>query len=69
MFEIKPYSRKELSNMYFPNSQSPESAYLNLNRLLEASPEGVAVKKSILRRRLLTKNQVAAIVEVLGEPF
>ena len=68
MFELKPYSRKELACMYFPNSHSAESACLNLNRLLESSPKGAAVKASMLRRRLLTKSQVAAIIDVLGEP-
>ncbi len=68
MFELKPYSRKELVSLYFPDSHSPKSACLSFRRLLDLSPQGTAVRIAILHRRHLTKAEVARIVDVLGEP-
>ncbi len=68
MFELKPYSRKELISLYFPESHNAKSASLSFRRLLDLSPQGTAIRISLLRRRHLTKAEVARIIDVLGEP-
>ena len=42
MFEIKPYTRKELAYIYFPNSFTPKTACQSFRRLLEKCPKGIA---------------------------
>ena len=68
MFTIKAYSRKELSLLYFPDS-SPIAAYTSLRRWLnehkDTSPE---LLLQIKGRRVLRKDHVAKIVELIGEP-
>lgn len=68
MFELKSYTRKELSLLYFPDS-SPRGAYLSLRRwLLEYRDSHPEVLKQIQGRIILRKCDVKLIVDLLGEP-
>ncbi|MBS1773905.1 MAG: DUF4248 domain-containing protein [Bacteroidetes bacterium] len=68
MFELKPYSRKELAFLYFPHCQTAKSACLSFRRLLDMSPKGTALKQSLHYRKHLTKAEVSAVIDILGEP-
>ncbi|MBN8670763.1 MAG: DUF4248 domain-containing protein [Chitinophagales bacterium] len=68
MFEIKPYTRKELAYIYFPNSFTPKSACLSFRRLLEKCPKGIELKKTIQYKKHLSTPDVEAIVEIVGRP-
>ncbi|MBN8670028.1 MAG: DUF4248 domain-containing protein [Chitinophagales bacterium] len=66
-FELKSYSRKELAQMYFPDS-SADNAAQNFRRWLNLHTNHQQFLKSIHRRRYLLKSEVSMIVELLGEP-
>ena len=67
MFELKSYSRKELAMLYFPGSK-PKAAYFNLRRWLLEQRDGDALLKSVHQKRILNKDAVKSIVDLLGEP-
>lgn len=67
MFEIKPYTRKELALLYFPN-QSNQCASRYLKQLILGREGTEKLIEQIGLRRILTKQEVAKIVELLGEP-
>jgi prolyl-tRNA synthetase len=64
--KIRPYGRIELAKLYFPQL-TPKSAWRKLKGWMDFNPE----LRQILResnQRTFTSNQVAKIVEMLGEP-
>jgi hypothetical protein len=64
--KIRPYGRIELAERYFPRL-TPKSAWRKLKGWMDFNPE----LRQILREsnlRTFTSNQVAKIVEMLGEP-
>lgn len=68
MFELKSYSRKELSILYFPNS-SARGAYLALRKWLEEKKDkNPELLKDIHCKKILPKPLVKQIVDLLGEP-
>ncbi len=66
-FELKSYSRKELAQMYFPDS-SADNAAQNFRRWLKLHTSHKQFLESIHRKRYLLKSDVSMIVELLGEP-
>lgn len=67
MFEMKSYSRKELAMLYFPEV-SAATAYVNFKRWLMAEKKGEALFEALRKRKILSKLNVKAIVDILGEP-
>jgi hypothetical protein len=67
MFELKSYSRKELAMLYFP-ANKPVAAYYNLKRWVQRQPEGKKLWESQYHNKILSKDAVKAIVDLLGEP-
>ena len=68
MFEIKPYTRKELAYIYFPNSFTPKTACQSFRRLLEKCPKGIALKNTLHYRKNLNMAEVETIVAIIGTP-
>ncbi len=68
MFVIKPYTRKELAYIYFPNSFTPKTATQSLRRMLEKCPRGVEVKKILQHKKNLSRADVETIVKIIGTP-
>ncbi len=66
-FELKSYARKELAQMYFPDS-SADNAAQNFRRWLKLHTHRQQFLNSIHRKRYLLKSEVRMIVELLGEP-
>ncbi len=70
-FRIRPYSKRELAELYFPETGNARSAVANLRNLLHRNPElirelGEASYKS--RDKMFTPKQVSILVRYLGEP-
>lgn len=66
-FELRSYSRKELAQLYFPDS-SPKSATQNLRRWLNIHKSHQFFLEGISRKRLFRRAEVEMIVELIGEP-
>lgn len=66
-FELRSYSRKELAQLYFPDS-SPKSATQNLRRWLNIHTSHQVFLEGISRKRLFRRAEVEMIVELIGEP-
>lgn len=66
-FELRSYSRKELAQLYFPDS-SPKSATQNLRRWLNIHTSHQLFLEGISRKRLFRRAEVEMIVELIGEP-
>ncbi len=70
-FEIRPYTKKELALLYFPDSL-PRTAVNHLMAWIRMNPPLIqALHLNHYRPscKTLTKPQVKTIVEYLGEPF
>ena len=59
-FRIRPYSKRELAKLYFPDTINEESAIANLRNLKEAYYK--------THNRTFTPRQIGIIVQYLGEP-
>lgn len=68
MFHIKSYSRKELAQLYFPDSPTAKTACLNLRRWMQSKPETAILQKELANKKLFTRSQVQRIIDLLGEP-
>lgn len=66
-FELRSYARKELAQLYFPDS-SPKSATQNLRRWLNIHTSHQVFLDSISRKQLFRRAEVEMIVELIGEP-
>lgn len=70
-FRIRPYSKRELAKLYFPETANAESAVANLRNLMNRNPE---LKDELTEVRykahdkVFTPKQVSIIVRYLGEP-
>lgn len=70
-FRIRPYSKRELAMLYFPMTKRPSAAVANLRNLMMGCKELMDELKACRYSshcRLLTRRQVAVIVDYLGEP-
>jgi hypothetical protein len=70
-FKIRPYTKRFLARMYFPDTPSDESAVANLRNLMARNPRLMAELDEALYRprdKVFTPRQVAIIVRYLGEP-
>jgi hypothetical protein len=70
-FKIRPYTKRDLARMYFPDTASDESAVTNLRNLMLRNPHLLAELDEALYRsrdKVFTPRQVAILVRYLGEP-
>ena len=70
-FRIRPYLKRELAELYFPDTVSTRSAVANLRNLINRNPEliqelGEARYKPY--SKIFTPKQVSILVRYLGEP-
>ena len=61
-FRIRPYSKRELAKLYFPDTNNEESAIPNLRNLMKHNPDLITELKKF------TPKQTGIIVQYLGEP-
>jgi hypothetical protein len=64
--KMRAYGRIELAQLYFPHL-TPRSAWRKLKGWIMVNPELRTMLEG-LKFRTFTSNQVAKIVEMLGEP-
>lgn len=70
-FRIRPYSKRELAKLYFPETANAESAVANLRNLMNRNPElkdELAEVRYKAHDKVFTPKQVSIIVRYLGEP-
>lgn len=70
-FRIRPYSKRELAGLYFPDTRNGDSAVANLRNLMKRIPELVSELEAACykpRDKVFTPRQVGIIVRYLGEP-
>ena len=68
---IRPYSKRELAMMYFPETENEETAVKNFRRLLLSHRKLLADLYDICyvtRSKRFTSRQVELIFHYLGEP-
>lgn len=71
IFRIRPYSKKELAKLYFPETAHAASAVANLRNLMKRNPDLLDELEGARYRthdKVFTPRQVAIIVRYLGEP-
>lgn len=70
-FRIRPYSKRELARLYFPSTESGESAVANLRLWILRNGEVLARLREAgyhSRCKIFTPRQVRILVETFGEP-
>lgn len=70
-FRIRPYSKRELAKLYFPNTVNEASAIANLRNLMKHNPDLLAELKEAYYKphnKTFTPKQTGIIVQYLGEP-
>lgn len=70
-FRIRPYTKRELAKLYFPDTPQGDSAVANLRNLMKRNPELLAELEEAHykpRVRVFTPREVGIIVRYLGEP-
>ena len=70
-FGIRPYSKRELARLYFPDTVNEESAIANLRNLMKHNPHLIAELKGAYYKtynKTFTPRQIGIIVQYLGEP-
>ncbi|WP_455626528.1 DUF4248 domain-containing protein [Parabacteroides sp.] len=70
-FKIRPYSKRELAKLYFPDTVNEESATANLRNLMKYNPDLLTELKGAnykTHNKIFTPKQVGIIVHYLGEP-
>ena len=70
-FRVRPYSKRELAKMYFPDTAQAETAVANLRNLMRRNNDmmcELAAAGCTPRAKVFTPRQVAIIVRYLGEP-
>lgn len=71
VFRIRPYSKRELAKLYFPDTSNADTAVANLRNLMRHNPDLLAELEAThyrLHDKVLTPRQVGIIVHYLGEP-
>ena len=71
IFRIRPYSKRELAMLYFPDTMMAESAVANLRNLMKRNPELLRELEEAHykpRDKVFTPRQVGILVRYLGEP-
>ena len=48
-FRIRPYSKRELARLYFPDTVNEESAIANLRNLMKHNPHLIAELKAVIK--------------------
>ena len=70
-FRIRPYSKRELARLYFPDTVNDESAVANLRNLIRrVIGLGEELKEAGYKPydKIFTPKQVGILVRYLGEP-
>ena len=70
-FRIRPYSKRELARLYFPETVHADSAVANLHNQIRRIPALVrelAEANYRTRDKVFTPKQVSILVRYLGEP-
>lgn len=70
-FRIRPYSKRELAKLYFPDTANAETAVANLRNLMKRNAElldGLKAANYKPRDKVFTPRQVGILVHYLGEP-
>lgn len=70
-FRIRPYSKRELAKLYFPDTVNEETAVANLRNLMLRNRELLDELQQAhyrTRDKVFTPRQVSIIVSYLGEP-
>jgi hypothetical protein len=70
-FRIRPYSKRELARLYFPDTANDESAVANLRNLIRrVNGLGEELKEAGYKPydKIFTPKQVGILVHYLGEP-
>ena len=70
-FHVRPYSKRELAIMYFPDTVNEESAVANFRRMMARNQELFAeLKKACYSPscKRFTPRQVRILFRYLGEP-
>ncbi|MBV4245749.1 DUF4248 domain-containing protein [Parabacteroides johnsonii] len=70
-FRIRPYSKRELASLYFPETPTIDSAVSNLRLWIKRNGEvSEKLRETDYRRhsKIFTPRQVRILVEIFGEP-
>lgn len=70
-FKIRPYTKRELAKLYFPDTVNEETAVANLRNLMRRNPELLDELEEAhyrTRDKVFTPRQVGILVRFLGEP-
>ncbi|WP_287621516.1 DUF4248 domain-containing protein [Parabacteroides sp.] len=70
-FRIRPYSKRELARLYFPNTPSDDSAVANFRLWIRRNNEVMEKLQAAGYRshsKIFTPKQVRILVETFGEP-
>lgn len=70
-FRIRPYSKRELARLYFPDTVNDESAVANLRNLIRrVNGLGEELKEAGYKPydKIFTPKHVGILVRYLGEP-
>ena len=70
-FRIRPYFKRELAVLYFPDTVNARSAVANLRNLINRNPELVQELSKVRYKpysKIFTPKQVSILVRYLGEP-
>lgn len=70
-FRIRPYSKRELAKLYFPDTANGETAVANLRNLMRRNPDLLSELVNArykVHDKTFTPKQVGIIVGYLGEP-
>lgn len=71
VFRIRPYSKRQLAKLYFPDTVNDETAVANFRNLMKRNPALLDDLSSTEYRpynKVFTPKQVGIIVRYLGEP-
>lgn len=70
-FRIRPYSKRELAMLYFPETANADSAVANLRNLMKRNSDLLDELEDAHYKthdKVFTPRQVVIIVRYLGEP-
>lgn len=71
IFRIRPYSKRELAALYFPETVNAETAVANLRNLMKRNSDLLGELEKARYKphdKVFTPRQVAIIVRYFGEP-
>lgn len=70
-FRIRPYSKRELAKLFFPDTANAETAVANLRNLIQRNREVIDELLAAGFRphsRVFTPRQVRILIHYFGEP-